>query len=61
MISFFCGVTVGMILATAIIYFNEIDTEYEDWCGCDGEGMAHIAGAEGFACSTAAQPAPEKP
>jgi hypothetical protein len=22
----------------------------EEWCGCDGEGMAHLPGAEGFAC-----------
>jgi hypothetical protein len=38
----------------------------EEWCGCDGEGMAHKLGAEGFLCEegcghegsdlTAAQP-----
>lgn len=22
----------------------------ETWCGCDGAGMAHLAGAKGFAC-----------
>lgn len=22
----------------------------EEWCGCDGEGMAHIPGSDGFAC-----------
>ena len=22
----------------------------DQWCGCDGEGMAHIPGAEGFNC-----------
>lgn len=23
----------------------------EQWCGCDGEGMAHTPGADGFACA----------
>ena len=23
----------------------------EEWCGCDGMGMAHKPGAEGFACA----------
>ena len=26
-------------------------TKWEQWCGCDGKGMAHQPGAKGFRCA----------
>lgn len=43
----FSGFALGYVL-------RGLDDGYDPdelWCGCDGAGMAHKAGAEGFACA----------
>lgn len=36
----------------ALILLRRLDAVdgVEEWCGCDGEGMAHVPGSESFRC-----------
>lgn len=50
----FCfGYTMAMVKCVVLFYLHCKDTHDQDelWCGCDGEGMAHIPGSDGFACA----------
>jgi hypothetical protein len=50
-IAFLCGIIVGASVM-AIVYeiLIAISDPDELWCGCDGEGMAHLMGSEGCRC-----------
>lgn len=47
---------IAMTLLAALLGegFTALIDKYERanqvWCGCDGEGMAHLPGAKGFDC-----------
>jgi hypothetical protein len=53
---FMLGLAVGVAscvgVFAAYIFMFDGDTMDEEWCGCDGEGMAHTPGADGFDCAT---------
>lgn len=46
----------GFLCFTLGYIVRGMDDPDEMWCGCDGEGMAHIPGSKGFLCGTPASP-----
>ena len=46
----------GMAFSAIAIFASMVDDDSDElWCGCDGEGMAHTLGAEGFPCAAPVQ------
>lgn len=43
-------VNVCIFAGFALAYWRLGPSMDEEWCGCDGTGMAHIPGSKGFAC-----------
>lgn len=57
MILFLFGAWLGASVVGLLVMFGHSCGEYEEqFCGCDGEGMAHVPGSRGFACAALRQP-----
>jgi len=47
---FLTGMGVSILVVGSAHYLIFRPEPDEVWCGCDGEGMAHIPGGKGFPC-----------
>lgn len=42
----------SIFIGVLLILVTDVSDKEAQWCGCDGEDMAHVPGAEGFICGS---------